>query len=191
MVETYPEYDFNPNTLPRELLEAIGLMTASAAQTEHTIQEAIAGCLGVDIEYGQAVTAHMAMPLRFSALRSAAEIRIDDLDDLDALDVLIDRLENAFERRNMIVHHSWCRNPMTDEVFLVKETARRRVETDLIPMTIDAVKEDAALMYGVGMDLQSFLSARDLLPPFPPKTRSRVHKSKAARAARRKGSLGG
>lgn len=75
---------------------------------------------------------------------------------------------------------------MTDEVFIVKESARARVETSLIPMTVDQVKTDAMLMYAVGMDLQSFLSARSLLPPFPPEGRTRDHKSKAARAARRK-----
>src|SRR5262245_39382817 len=76
---SYKEYDFDPQNLSHDLLAAIGLMTACAAQTEFCVEVGIAGCLGVDAEYGQAVTAHMAMPLRFSVLKSAAEIRIDDL----------------------------------------------------------------------------------------------------------------
>jgi hypothetical protein len=190
MSESYTEYDFNPNTLPRDLLEAIGLMTATAAATEYTVEEAIAGCLGVDFEYGKAVTTHMAMPLRFSALRAAAEIRIDDLDALDELDELLIQIEDAFTRRNAIVHHSWCRDPMTDATFIVKETARVRVQSDLIPMSVDQVKADALFMYEADLALNRFLMAHGLLPSFPPLTRTRGHKSKAARAARRKRNLG-
>jgi hypothetical protein len=83
--------DFDPRNLPQDLLAAIGRMTTSAAHTESCVDEAIAGCLGIDYEYGQAVTTHMTMPLRFDVLRSAAELRIDDLDALDsAVDDLVD-----------------------------------------------------------------------------------------------------
>src|SRR5882724_10094125 len=108
-------YDFDPRNLPQDLLAAIGLMTTSAAYTESCVDEAIAGCLGVDYEYGQAVTTHMTMPLRFSVLKSAAEIRIDDVDALDRLDDLVDRIERAFEKRNAIVHHVLCRDPKTGD----------------------------------------------------------------------------
>jgi hypothetical protein len=72
----FKEYDFDPRNLPRDLLAAIGLMTSSAAQNEHCVEAAIAGCLGVDVEYGSAVTTHMTAPLRNSVLRSVAEIRM-------------------------------------------------------------------------------------------------------------------
>ena len=99
-------------------------MTACAAQTESIVEMAIAGCLRVDSEYGRAVTTHTTMPLRFSVLRSTAEIHIDDLDALDHLDVLLETIEAAFIKRNAVVHHSWCRDPLTDAVFTVEETAR-------------------------------------------------------------------
>jgi hypothetical protein len=135
-------------------------MTTSAAHTESCVDEAIAGCLGVDYEYGQAVTTHMTMPLRFSVLRSAAEIRIDDLDALDELDVLLDRIEEAFKKWNAIVHHVWCRDPKTGSVVMVKETARVRVEMESIPMSADQVKVDALFVYDAGMALFSFLMAQ-------------------------------
>jgi hypothetical protein len=186
---SFKEYDFDPRNLPQGLLEAIGIMTTSAAQTEGCVEDAIAGFLGVDFEYGKAVTTHMAMPLRFSVLKSTAEIRIDDVDALDALDDLIDQLEEAFDKRNAIVHHTWCRDPDTDEVFTVKETARTRVEVDLIPMSVDQVKSDALFVYQVGMDLYSFLKAHKMLPPLPTMPRPRGHKSKAARKKRREAML--
>ncbi len=99
-----PYYDFDPHNLPQKLLAAIGLALTSYAQTERMVQDAIAGCLGVDTEYGAAATTHMAMPLRFSVLKSVAEIRIDDLDALDELDELISKVEDAANRRNAIAH---------------------------------------------------------------------------------------
>jgi hypothetical protein len=74
-------YDFDPRNLPQDLLAAIGLMTTSAAHTESCVDEAIAGCLGVDYEYGQAVTTHMTMPLRFSRSFGGEGRRSRDGDD--------------------------------------------------------------------------------------------------------------
>jgi hypothetical protein len=181
-------FDFDPRNLPQDLLAAIGLATASAAQTESFIQEAIGGCLEIDVEYAAAVTTHMNAPLRDSVLRSVAEIRIDDLDDLDELDRLLDQINVAFSKRNGLAHHTWCRDPDDGRVFTVKQTSRTRLEMDLIEMTVNHVKSDALFIYNAGVDLQKFLSTRGLLPTFPPE-RPRGHKSKAARAARRKAGL--
>lgn len=183
------EYDFDPRNLPQDLLAAIGLVTTCAAQTESIVEQAIAGCLGVDFEFGMAVTVHMAMPLRFSALRAAAEIRIDDLDALDELDLIIDEIDDAFVKRNAVVHHSWCRDPATGNVFTVKNSARTRVETDLIPMSVNGVKGEAAFIYAAGMKLMQFMMDHSLIPPFPPGPRPRAHKSKAARKKRRESLL--
>src|SRR5258708_10037841 len=135
----------------------MGVMMTGAAQTEFCVETGIAGCVGIDAEYGQAITTHMAMPLRFSVLKSAAEIRIDDLDALDELDDLIERLEQAFGKRNDIVHHAWCRDPDTNKVFTVKESARVSVQTDLIPMSVNQLKNNPLFLYQPRMNLISFL----------------------------------
>jgi hypothetical protein len=181
---TLKVHDFDLRNLPQDLLAAIGLMTTSAAHTENCVDEAIAGCLGVDYEYGQAMTTHLTMPLRFSILRSAAEIRIDDLDALDELDVLLDRIDEAFKKRNAVVHHAWCRDP-TGNVVMVKQTARQRVEIEAIPMSADQVKLDALFVYDAGIALFSFLRTHNLLSPFPAAPRPRWHKSKEERKKRR------
>ena len=185
---TATEYDFDPRNLSQDLLSAIGLVTTAAAQTEKFVEMAIAGCLGVDAEYGASLTTHMAMPLRFSVLRSCAEIRINNLDLLDKLDALIEKIEMAFVKRNGVVHHEWCRDPKTGNVFTVKETARTSYALDLIPMTIENVKSDAAFIYQSGIDLMAFLMRCGLVPE-PPPIRPRAHKSKAARKKRREGKL--
>jgi len=161
-------------------------MTTSAAHTESVVDEAIAGCLGIDYEFGQAVTTHMTMPLRFDVLRSAAELRIDDLDALDALDVLLGRLKEAFDKRNAVVHHMWCRDPETGNVVMVKETARKQVDIKSIPMSADQVKDDALFVYETGMALFSFLKKHNLLPPFPTALRPRKSKEERKKHRERK-----
>lgn len=177
----YRVFDFDPRNLPQELLAAIGLAITSSAQNEQFLQEAIAACAGMDAERGYAITTHMTMPLRFSALRSAAEIHIDDLDILDKLDEHLDRLDLAINKRNTIAHRQWARDPKTGELFTIKQSARARLETDLIPMTVDQVKSDALFIYQTGIEFFQFLSLNGLLPAVPSAVRPREHKSKAAR----------
>lgn len=178
------EYDFDPHNLPQKTLAAIGLATASWAQTEELFEWAIAGCLGVDTEYGAATTTHMATPLRLSVLRSVAEIKIDSLDVLDALDALIERAEAAAGLRNSIVHQEWCRDLETKEVFIVKETSRASYSLDLVPMPVDKIEAHAEIIYQIGMDLMAFLKANNLLPKHAP-VRPRFHKTKTERKKRR------
>ena len=185
------ELDFNPYNLPPGFLKAIGLVTAATGQTENEIEGLIAGCLGIDFEYGMAVTLRMAMPQRFSVASAAAEIRLDDLDALDALDDLLDRMEKAFERRNSVVHNQWSFEPKTGRVFLVKQSARKRIESDVIEMSLKEVNEIAQEMYDVGMALHVFSKKHGLLPAFPPGPRPRDHKSRAARKKRRAALLKG
>jgi hypothetical protein len=180
------DYDFDPRNLPQDLLAAIGLAVTASAQTESVVVDMIGGCLGIDVEYTAAIATHMSAPLRDSVLRSAAEIRLEDLDDLDRLDELLDEIKIAYDKRNTIVHHTWCRDPETGKTFIVKETARTRVEVQLVEMTVDQVKRDAMFIYLAGMNLQRFLSARGLSALIPSVLRPRGHKSKAARKARRK-----
>jgi hypothetical protein len=179
------ELDFSPYSLPREMLEAIGLVTSAAAQTENMIEELIAGCLSVDTEYGMGVTTHMSMPQRFSTVRAVAEIRIDDLDALDELDELIDRTDKAFERRNVVVHNQWCIEPKTARVYIVKQSARVRVTTDVIEMTVKDVNAIALEVYAAGMELFAFTKRHGLVPAIPPSSRPRHHKSRAERKKRR------
>jgi hypothetical protein len=183
----YKEYDWSPYNLPRDMLEAIGQVTICYAQSESFLQDALAGCAGVDFMCGRAITTHMSMPLRFDALRAVAEITIDDLDALDELDGHLDQFEVAIKKRNAIAHNRWCRDPETGEMFTVKETARGTVRSDLIPTTVEQVKADAAFIYDVGMKLFVFLKRHNLLPRMPEEVRPRGHKTKAARKKRREG----
>lgn len=183
---TMKEYEWNPYELPEKLRAAIGLAIACYAQTESMMQEAIAGCAGLDFEYGGAVTTHMTMPLRLSVLRSVAEIRIDNLDDLDELDRLLSLMEDAATKRNALAHNKWCFDPESKDTFFLRESARGSFKVDLVPMGADQVESDARFIYETGMKLMAFLSDRGLLAGFPHEPRQRGHKSRAARKARRR-----
>lgn len=185
----YIEYDSDPRNLPQDVLAAIGLVTAASAQTESIVELGIGGCLGVDAEYSMAVTTHMSAPLRDHVLRAAAEIRIDNPDDLDELDGLLDAINDAFGRRNRYVHHCWCIHAATKAVFTNKIVARGSLDVELVPVTVDQIKGDAALIYDAGMALMAFLMKRKLCASYPPANRPRAHKTKAARKKRRKALL--
>jgi hypothetical protein len=179
------EYDFDPRNLPQELLAAIGLAVASASQTESIVAEAIGGCLGIDAEYALALTTHMTLPLKFSILRSVAEIRIDDLNDLDELDALLSNVDLALGKRHAIAHDGWCKDPDTGQLLRTKTVARMRLEAEFIPVTIAGVMADAEFIHRSGLALMTFIYARNLLPHLPAQPRPRGHKSKAARKKRR------
>lgn len=185
MSEPFQYLDFDPNNLPDDYLKAIGLVAACSSHTESTMQAAIIGCLGIDSEYGFAVTTHMNQPIRVSVLRSAMEIRVDDLDELDRLDALLATIGDAFVKRNSILHDGWCRDPQTEQVYRSSVKARTSVKADLIPMSIDGIEEDATFIYQAGIGLFDFLIDNGLLPTIPEAVRPRAHKSKAARAKRR------
>lgn len=185
MIALPKEYDYDPRNLPKELLESIGLAIAGASQTEDIISLAIGGCLGVEIEYYIAATTHMTLPLKFSVLRSAAEIRIDNLDDLDELDRLLDDIDKALGKRHDIAHGEWCRDPETEQLFRVKKVARMSVNAEMAPVTPESVRADALAIYQAGLNLMTFIADRGLLPTFPAEKRPRAHKTKAARKKRR------
>jgi hypothetical protein len=178
-------YDYDPRNLSHEILAAIGLVVACSAQTESVVEMGIGGCLGIEVDYSYAVTTHMNAPLRDNVLRAVAEIRIDDLDDLDELDRLLDEVKVAFTKRNEYVHRTWCVHPESGHCFISKIEARGSVDAELIPVTLRKIREDATYIYDAGMNLMRFLSARNLLSPFPKHRRERAHKTKAARKKRR------
>jgi hypothetical protein len=177
-------YDWNPYSLPRELLEAIGLVGAAFAQSEEIVQDAIAGCAGLDIEYGLAFTTHLSMPMRIDILRAVAEIRIDDLDALDELDEHLAQFEAAAKKRNDCVHNRWCIDPATGHIFRAKHSARGSVKVELIPTTVEQIRADAKFIYEVGMNLFVFLKLHGFAPDIANRP-SRAHKTKAARKRRR------
>jgi hypothetical protein len=183
----YKEYDWNPYTLPSNMLEAIGMVTACYAQSEAILQDAIAGCARVDFQTGKAITTHMAMPLRFDVLRAVGEINVDDLDALDELDEHLEQFAIATQKRNAVSHNRWCRDPATGEVFTVKDSARGTLRSDLVPTTVEQVRADAQFIYEVGMKLFVFLKRHKLMPGLPHNLAPRGHKTKAARKKRREG----
>lgn len=183
MAGPFSNIDFDPRNLPKEYLEAIGLVAACSAQTENTIELAIAGCLGLDHEFGLATTTHMSAPLRDDVLRSVAEIRLNDLDALDELDRLLDRINKTVGRRNSTVHNMWGVDEKTGQVITTKITSRGSLQAEYIPMSVADIRKDATAIYDAGMDLLRFLLDHRLVPKLAP-LRPRAHKLKAARKKR-------
>lgn len=177
-------YDYDPNNLPDDYLRAIGRAIASASQTEHILNTAVGGILGIQSHLTIVAATHMSIPLKMSILKSAAEFRLE-VDDLDELDQILEKVQVAMGSRNKYAHDSWCQHPTTGQVYRQKENARVRLEMDLIQVSIDQIEHEAAVIYDTGLLLLAFLDTRGLLPSHPEALSPRDHKSPAARKRRR------
>ena len=178
--------DFEPQNLPQDILAALGLMSASASNTESIVEMAIAGMLNLDGEQGWAVTAHMPSPLRMSVLKSAAEIKLTQAKALDELDVLLENIKTTAGARNEMVHGSWCRVPSTGEVRLINQEARTHVSVSSRPVTVDEIKLKAVAIYDAGIDLMRFLIALELVPALPRSRERGTNTPQSRKAARKK-----
>lgn len=186
-----PDLDFNPNNLPKDILEALGLITACSAHSDYVIESGIAGCLGVNIEYGSAVTTHMTTPHRKDVFLAAAELRIDDVNILIQLEDILNELVEALKVRNDYVHNSTARTKSTNETFMVRSEARGSVNVSLLPLSVEVIRRDAQRIYKAGISLYGLLSQLGLLPTIPDGVKpSRAHKDKAARKKIRKARKG-
>lgn len=153
--------EFDPFNLPYDLLAAIGLITACAAQTENIIEMAIGGIAGVDALTGWAITCHMPMPLRLSALRSLASIRLRDVALVQSLEDLISTIERAQGPRNRYVHGKF--GMLNGQIVLTNVQARTHLQSESTLMTVDQIKREAITLQMAGMELMRFLIDHNLL----------------------------
>lgn len=157
-------YDFDPNNLPAEFLQAIGLVTAAAAQTEDVLQKFIGGLLQIDSIEVIALTAQMSALLKDQIARSLIELNATSAAMIDHVDDLLDAIADATARRNVWVHTSYARHPDTGEVYSIDFKARGSLKVSKHPVTTEKIKEDAAAIYKAGMRLMAFMSAFDMHP---------------------------
>lgn len=178
-------YDFDPNNMPPDLLQAIGLMAMCAAQTESVVQNFIGGVLGIDHLETLALTAHMAAPLKDQAARALIELNGLNPGTVDVVDELLDAIKDAAAKRNVVVHNSLAMNPETGEVFSYRQSARGSLQVSLQPVSVEEIKKDAAALYDAGIHLLQFMLAFDLMPLNRTRTRlPAMDRGKKARASR-------
>ncbi len=179
-------YDFDPHNLPPEMLRAIGLVVAASSQTESVVQDLIGGLLRIDMIDAKALTTHMSAPLKDHVVRALSELRAPSPSEVDALDDLLDRINTAYEKRNLIVHNSLARHPDTGEVFSLREQARGSLKVSLQRVTASEFEAAAELIYRAGMDLMEFMMSRGLQPHLPEgPLREALDRRPKARALRR------
>ncbi len=184
-------YDFDPHNLPEDLLRAIGLVTAAAAQTESIVQQFIGTLLGVDQAETIALTAHMSAPLKSHVAKALIELNGVSAGVVDMVDDLFEAIEAAADKRNVVVHNSLARHPETGEVFSVREKARGSLQVELQPVRVDEIERDATVIYEAGMDLMRFMLAYNLTPtPRTRPIRAPLDRRKKARRARKAPTVG-
>lgn len=163
MTEAYPTYDFSPQSLPPELLQNIGFVAMAAAQLDANLQDLIAGLLDADIIEAKALALHMAAPLKDQVIRSLIGLNAASAEAIDEADELMDRVKDALDRRNVIVHNSIVVHP-DGSFWSVREKSRGDVVAELQPILIQSIEEDAALIYRVSIEVIKFMQAYDISP---------------------------
>jgi hypothetical protein len=181
----YPEYDFDPASLPQELLAAIGFSIACANHTQAILDDAIGGCLGIDQEHVIALTAHMPMPLKISTLISSAESRIRDIETLVRLEDFAHAIKNAINARNYIAHDTFCVQNDTRQIWRFNNQARTGLVVSRQPVSIDQIKSEAVAIHDLGLRFFTFLKGAGLLAAEITDPHKPVHDAKARKAFRK------
>jgi hypothetical protein len=184
MAEEYPIYDFNPQSLPLELLQNIGFVAMAAAQLEAAVQDLIGALLGADGIETKALTLHMAAPLKDQVVRSLVGINAMSAETIDETDELMDRVKDALERRNVVLHNSIIKHP-DGTLWSLRERSRGELQVELSPIDVESIKEDAALIYHVSIQVIQFMNAYGIAPKN--RTRPRhpmINRGKKARSDR-------
>jgi len=163
MAEEYSTYDFNPQSLPPELLQNIGFVAMAAAQLDANLQDLIAGLLDADIIEAKALALHMAAPLKDQVIRSLIGLNAASAEAIDEADELMDRVKDALDRRNVIVHNSIVARP-DGSFWSVREKSRGDVVAELQPILAESIEEDAALIYRVSIEVIKFMQAYGISP---------------------------
>lgn len=179
-------YDFDPNNLPPEYLAAIGLVVASASQTDQVMRDFIGSYLGVDIAESLALGAHMSTPMKDDIIRALVELNAPSACDVDDLDDILDRVREATARRNAVVHNAFAVHPETGQVFSLRERARGSLQVDMTPIKVSELNSIAAEVYAAGMALMDYMIARGIGPRERDRPlREPLNRGRKARQARR------
>jgi hypothetical protein len=179
-------YDFDPNNLPPDFLQAVGLVITCASQTEKIMREFMGSLLRLDNVETIALGVHMSAPMKVDIIRAVAELNAPSASELDNIDDLLESIQDALVGRNAIAHCAFGKHPVTGEIFRLKEKARGSLQVDFQPVTVVELKETAKEIYDLGLRLHNFMVSRGLGPVFRQKPlREPINRSKKARAERR------
>jgi hypothetical protein len=162
-------FDFAPTSLPKEFLEAIGLMSASWANLDSTISNAIGGLLDIDSTMALAITAHASLPQKFDQLKTLAHLKFgDESKQYQKILEYIEQAKSCQRKRNEVVHNAWCIDTKTGKVHHVAMTARGKVKIQIAAPTAEQVRLDAFNVNKLSLEIFMFLMDQDLLPHLPP-----------------------
>ena len=159
----YLEFDFDQRNIPEPYALAVGRVSLCWTQTEHIIEDVIAGLARLPGKRGWAITSHMNFPMKCDALLSLSELALDEQDH-EALRLVVGRLKILSEARNRYVHSYWAVHEDTGDVYVTAIKARGKLKADYSKVMLDDVTAAAASIYQVGIDLLAFIIHRGLLP---------------------------
>lgn len=158
----------------------------AAAQTESIVGDFIGALIRADNIETLALYAHMTGPLKNHVARALLELNAANAAVVDDVDDLLEAIEDALAKRNTLVHSPLIRHPDTGEIFSHRLKARGCLQLKLVPILVEEIEQDAALIYETGLALAQFMTLYGIRPanrPFP--LREDLDRSKKARQERR------
>ena len=164
MPDSFLVYDFDPNNIPSEYLEAIGRVALSSAQTEGILGDFISGLLSIDLIENVALTAHMPNQTKLKTARALVELNMGNPAIIDTADDILDEIESALKLRNPVLHNRMAINPETQDVVWWRESAHGNIKVDPDPANLDQLEKAASRLYLSGLELSKFMTFHNIAP---------------------------
>ena len=141
-------------------LAALGLVSANYQVLEKYVEFFVWTLIGQEQEIGQVLTSQMSFGRLCDTLCSLFRCRVQNLEMIEELESTIKKAAQAEERRNTVIHSSWCGLESTDlPIIRFKITSKRRtgLKHTYQSMNPDDLREMALFIKEVVEELQGLM----------------------------------
>lgn len=144
--------------LSDEHLRSIGKITAYFAKLELLVSFCIWSLIEGEQRLGQIVTAELSFSGKVALLSSLYRYRVNSPERLTELEELLDRVSQAEEKRNAMIHSFWGAGRTKETITRIKTTAKRSkgLKFHFQEMKVQELDEVADFIAGVAYDVETF-----------------------------------
>lgn len=141
--------------IPDEYLTEIGRVTTRWAMLESVIDlclTLLSGNREFDLR-SAIIFNHMAFPMRLDVMGTLVDRLLPDYSGLSGFPTVLQSLKQAQEKRNSIAHSKWGVDEQTSQVHISRLTARGKLKTSIVPISVAEISAVADLIAKAVHDL--------------------------------------
>jgi hypothetical protein len=141
--------------IPDEYLTEIGRVTTRWAMLESVIDLCLTLLIGnreFDVR-SAIIFNHMAFPMRIDVMGALVSQLLPDYSGLAEFPTVHQLLKQAQEKRNLIAHSKWGVDEQTGQVTVSRLTARGKLKTSIVPISVAEITAAADLIAKAAHDL--------------------------------------